>query len=90
MLLNVDVSWEDMQSNNLKPISKQQQVLKCKSCRFLLISEPEDLLYHASDDPTKDCGLIYLRPFVEWIPIEENVIQGKIECPKCQCNYYFD
>lgn len=86
MILKLDISWNDVQSNKLKPMSKQGQVLKCKSCRHLLISEPDDVLYHSSEDAVGDCGLFYIKPSVEWIPLEEHVLQGKIDCPGCQGN----
>jgi hypothetical protein len=48
-----------------------------------LISEPDNVLYHPSENADRDCGLFYINPSVEWIPIEENVLQGKIDCPGC-------
>ena len=82
----LDLSWEN--SDNIqKPISKQGQVLKCKSCRFLLISEPDDILYHPGNDHMIECGLFYLNPAVNWIPIQDGIIQGKIDCPNCHCNF---
>jgi hypothetical protein len=83
LTLIADISWDESQSNSLKPISKQGQVLKCKNCRYLLISEPNDVLYHQPENSDRDCGLFFIKPSVEWIPIEENVLQGKIDCPRC-------
>ena len=76
----------------MKPISIQSQTIKCRNCRFQLITNADDLIFHLSNDMHSQvpCGLYYINPFVAWIPIEEYVMQGKIDCPGCNGKLMID